>query len=116
MPTNQSNQNTTILTTKAELKQHVKQHSVVIVKFKAEWCGPCKKIEPLVHTLMKQYSKINYVVVDVDDGSNIASYLKIRSIPTIVSYLDGDIHEILSSSNPTDIQNFFIKTNTYTSK
>lgn len=103
----------TMLTTRAELKAHVQRHPVVIVKFKAEWCGPCKKIEPHVENLMQIYDKINYVVVDVDDGSNIASYLKIRSIPTIVSYLDGDIHEILSSSNPSDIQQFFMKTNSY---
>jgi len=103
----------TMLTTRSELKEHVKKHQVVIVKFKAEWCGPCKKIEPLVNTLMKSYPKINYVVVDVDDGSNIASYLKIRSIPTMVSYLDGDIHEILSSSKPEDIQAFFKKTNAH---
>jgi thioredoxin 1 len=112
----QSKQSITVLTTRSELKIHVKKHPVVIVKFKAEWCGPCKKIEPLVYNLMNQYDKINYVVVDIDDGSNIASYLKIRSIPTMVSYLDGDIHEILSSSNPTDIQNFFMKTNSHTLK
>ena len=103
----------TMLTTRAELNDHVKRHPVVIVKFKAEWCGPCKKIEPHVENLMQIYDKINYVVVDVDDGSNIASYLKIRSIPTIVSYLDGDIHEILSSSNLSDIQQFFVKTNSH---
>ena len=103
----------TMLKTRSELKEHVKKHQVVIVKFKAEWCGPCKKIEPLVNTLMKSYPKINYVVVDVDDGSNIASYLKIRSIPTMVSYLDGDIHEILSSSKQEDIESFFKKTNSH---
>ena len=103
----------TMLKTRSELKEHVKKHQVVIVKFKAEWCGPCKKIEPLVNTLMKSYPKINYVVVDVDDGSNIASYLKIRSIPTMVSYLDGDIHEILSSSKSEDIEAFFKKTNAH---
>ena len=60
---------------------------------------------------METFKKINYVEVDVDEGSNIASYLKIRTIPTIISYVNGDIHEILSSSNQTDITNFFKKTN-----
>ena len=65
---------------------------------------------------METFNKINYVEVDVDDGSNIASYLKIRSIPTIVSYVNGDIHEILSSSNTSDITTFFVKTNQYVGK
>ena len=106
----------TVLKTRQELKNHVKNHEVVIVKFKAEWCGPCKKVAPHIKTLMETYNKINYVEVDVDDGSNIASYLKIRSIPTIISYVNGDIHEILSSSNTSDITTFFVKTNKYVAK
>lgn len=106
----------TVLKTRQELKNHVKNHEVVIVKFKAEWCGPCKKVAPHIKTLMETFNKINYVEVDVDDGSNIASYLKIRSIPTIISYVNGDIHEILSSSNTTEITNFFVKTNQYVAK
>ena len=106
----------TVLKTREELKNHVKNHEVVIVKFKAEWCGPCKKVAPHIKTLMEMYNKINYVEVDVDDGSNIASYLKIRSIPTIISYVNGDIHEILSSSNTSDITTFFVKTNQYVAK
>ena len=106
----------TVLKTRQELKKHVKNYEVVIVKFKAEWCGPCKKVAPHIKTLMETYNKINYVEVDVDDGSNIASYLKIRSIPTIISYVNGDIHEILSSSNTSDITTFFVKTNQYVAK
>ena len=106
----------TVLKTRQELKNHVKNHEVVIVKFKAEWCGPCKKVSPHIKTLMETFNKINYVEVDVDDGSNIASYLKIRSIPTIISYVNGDIHEILSSSNTSDITAFFVKTNQYVAK
>ena len=106
----------TVLKTRQELKNHVKNHEVVIVKFKAEWCGPCKKVAPHIKTLMETFNKINYVEVDVDDGSNIASYLKIRSIPTIISYVNGDIHEILSSSNISDITTFFVKTNQYVAK
>jgi thioredoxin 1 len=104
------------LKTRDELKSFVKKHDVVIVKFKAEWCGPCKRISPYVSELMDHYKKITYVEVDVDEGGNIASYLKIRSIPTMVSYIDGDIHDILSSSSAEDISKFFEKTNSYVKK
>jgi thioredoxin 1 len=107
---------TTIFTTRQELKNHVKKHDVVIVKFKAEWCGPCKKVAPHIKSLMEQFKDINYVEVDVDNGNNIASYLRIRTIPTIISYVNGDIHEILSSSKPSDITQFFIKTNQHVGK
>jgi thioredoxin 1 len=102
----------TVLTTRDQLKQFVKANKVVIVKFKAEWCGPCKRIDPLFNNLMNQYKNIAYAVVDVDDGSGIASYLRIRSIPTMVSYLDGDVNDILSSSSENDIKAFVSKANT----
>ena len=66
---------TTIFTTREELKNHVKKHDVVIVKFKAEWCGPCKKVAPHIKSLTEQFKNINYVEVDVDNGGYIASYL-----------------------------------------
>ena len=103
----------TVLKTRQELKEHVKKHEVVIVKFTADWCGPCRRVAPHIHSLMETYNKINYVVVDVDEGSNIASFLKIRSIPTIISYINGDIHEILPSSDENEITKFFAKTNGY---
>lgn len=103
------------LKTRQELKDYVKNHSVVIVKFTAEWCGPCKRIAPYLSKLMEQYDKISYVEVDVDEGGNIASYLRIRSVPTIVSYIDGDIHEIVITSSLEDIKSFFEKTNSYVS-
>jgi thioredoxin 1 len=101
------------ITTKKDLKEYVQKNPVVIVKFKAEWCGPCKKINPLVNRLMKQYDKMKYVVVDVDNGGGIASQLRIRSIPTLASYLDGDIHGIISTSDTDEIQTFFKETNTH---
>ena len=99
-----------MLTSRAELKEYVKNNKVVIVKFKAEWCGPCKNIEPMTKQLMEVHNDIKYAIVDVDDGSGIASYLRIRTIPTMVSYLDGDINEFLTSSNQQDIVDFFNKT------
>ena len=101
------------LTTRSEFKEHVKKHPVIIVKFEAGWCGPCQTIKPLVHQLMDSYNDIHYVVVDVDEGRDIASYLKIKTIPTLISYIDVDIHDILPTSNPGDIQKFFVKTNGY---
>jgi thiol-disulfide isomerase/thioredoxin len=83
----------TVLKTRQELKEHVKKHEVVIVKFTADWCGPCRRVAPHIHSLMETYNKINYVVVDVDEGSNI--------------------DEILPSSDENEITKFFAKTNGY---
>tara|TARA_Y100001935_G_C16832345_1_gene280011 strand:+ start:170 stop:499 length:330 start_codon:yes stop_codon:yes gene_type:complete len=102
---------------RAEFKEYVKKHPVIIVKFTADWCGPCKKVAPHIYNLMAKYYDINYLVVDVDEARDISSYLKIRSIPTLVSFINnGDIHEFLSSSSLDDITAFFKKTNAYCPK
>jgi thiol-disulfide isomerase/thioredoxin len=101
------------LTNREELKKYVKNNSVVIVKISAEWCGPCRLCAPHVKKMMETYDKISYVEVDADGGRNITSYLKIKTVPTIISYINGDIHEILLSSSEDDISSFFKKTNGY---
>ena len=105
------------ITNRVEFKEYVKKYPVIIVKFTSDWCGPCKKVSPYIDKLMAKYYNINYLVVDVDEGRDVASYLKIRSIPTLVSYINnGDVHQFLSSSSPDDVAAFFKKTNTYTIK
>ena len=65
------------ITNRVEFKEYVKQHPVIIVKFTSDWCGPCKKVSPYIDKLMAKYYNINYLVVDVDEGRDIASYLKL---------------------------------------
>ena len=53
----------TLLKTRAELKNHVKKHDVVIVKFKAEWCGPCKKVAPHIKAI-----ELNALTIMINSG------------------------------------------------
>lgn len=94
-----------------ELKQFLNKHYAVIVKVSATWCGPCNRIQPLVSNL---YSKIDkhvcMVMVDADEGSDIANYLKVKTIPHLVNYIDGMPYDILTSSKEEDVKEFFNKT------
>lgn len=62
----------------------------VLVDFWAEWCVPCKMIEPIVLELEKEYvGKLKVVRVNVDENQNLAIEYGIMSIPTLGIFVNG---------------------------
>ena len=52
--------------------------------FYADWCGPCKKMAPVLDELSKEYAgKIYIYKVDVDSEQDLAGAFGIQSLPTI---------------------------------
>jgi thioredoxin 1 len=63
---------------------------VVLVDFNAVWCGPCKMIKPIVHSLTKKNeAKIELLEIDVDQNPAVASAMNIRGIPLLLLYKRG---------------------------
>lgn len=62
----------------------------VLVDFSAQWCGPCKAIEPIVESIAEEYAgRAKVVTVDVDDNSEIGARYSVMSIPTLVVFKGG---------------------------
>jgi len=56
-----------------------------IVKFYADWCGPCKVLSPIMNELSEEYkNKVDFFNVDTEKQSEMAQLFGVRSIPTIV--------------------------------
>lgn len=55
-----------------------------VIDFYATWCGPCKKVAPIMEKLAKEYNgKVIVYKVDVDVEQKLATILNIRNIPTV---------------------------------
>ena len=74
------------------IKQELKDNEYVVVKFGAEWCGPCKQIAPVLDELADKYQdRLKYIPVDVEESYDIATEYKIRNVPTILFIKNGEV-------------------------
>jgi thiol-disulfide isomerase/thioredoxin len=69
--------------------------SIIIIKFGATWCNPCKNLNPYFIDYMNKAPKnIQYYILDVDENEILYSFLKskkrIQGIPAILAYYKGN--------------------------
>ena len=55
-----------------------------IIKFSAEWCGPCKAYKNIFDKVVSEYSNISVIEADVDKDDSITVKYGIRSVPTTI--------------------------------
>lgn len=84
-----------------EFEQIIKDESIVVVDFTATWCGPCKKVSPMMDQLAADYDgRVKVVKVDVDKNKSVAKQYGIRSIPAVLVIKSGELVETLVGMNP----------------
>ena len=66
----------------------------VLVDFSATWCGPCKKLEPIVHEIACDYNgRLKVVKVDVDQAPGTAAKFGVMSVPTVLLFRGGAVKD-----------------------
>ena len=89
---------------------------IFILKLGAKWCGPCKKIAPIVDAFFG--SSPNTVLcadIDVDECFNLYSFLKnkrmVNGIPALLCYAKGNIgytpNHMVTGADPESLHSFF---------
>ena len=69
--------------------QDVVTDGVVLVDFYADWCGPCKQLEPVVERIAAE-TEARVAKVDIDANQELAAQYGVRSIPTMLLFAGGE--------------------------
>ena len=82
---------------------HEIKNGVVLVDFWAEWCGPCRRIAPIVEQLAGEYEgRATVAKLNVDENPNVPGRFMIRGIPTLLLFKNGQLAETLVGLAPKE--------------
>src|SRR5436305_3874717 len=75
----------------------------VLVDFWAAWCGPCRRVGPIVEELAKEYEgKLTVAKVDIDQNQEVTVRHGIQSIPTLMIFKDGKLQDRMIGAYPKE--------------
>lgn len=89
---------------------------IIIIKMGAEWCAPCKRIEPLVNSWFKKMPNNVYcAIVDIDTCFELFGFLKkkrvVKGVPTLLAYYKDNTHyvpdDLTSGADEREVNDFF---------
>ena len=97
----------------SQLDELLSKHEYVVVKFSAEWCGPCKRIHPLYEKCsnMEKYTSVCFLHVDVDEARDICEKYCIEGMPTFILFKNSEEVSRFSGANEVKLNDMLSKCN-----
>lgn len=80
----------TIITSEEFNEKVLSNPKPVLVDFFATWCGPCKRLAPLLEEIAESNSDFEIYKLDVDESGDIAEQYNIMSVPTMLVFKNGE--------------------------
>ena len=93
-----------LVVTDATFENEIKTEQPVLVDFWAEWCGPCKKLGPIVEELAKDFQgKAKIMKLNVDENMETAQKFQVMSIPTLIFFKGGKAVDQIVGAVPKNV-------------
>ena len=79
----------------------INSNTLTVVDFWAPWCGPCRKMGPILDEIAEELQdKIKVVKINTDENLKAASEYQISSLPSVFIFKNGEIKETLVGLMP----------------
>ena len=83
--------------------EFIRANPFVVVDFWAEWCGPCRRIAPVMDELAREYAgKITFAKVNTDDNRTLSVQYSISAIPAIMLFAHGQLIDRIIGAYPKE--------------
>lgn len=64
----------------------------VLLKFEADWCGPCKAMKPMIEDIARDYDgRLTVATMDVDANNQTPYRFGVRGVPTVMLFKGGEV-------------------------
>jgi thioredoxin 1 len=84
-------------------QQFIATHQYVVVDFWAEWCGPCRRIAPVMDELAGEFAgKVAFAKCNTDDNRQLAMQFNIDAIPAMMLFSKGQLVDRIIGAYPKD--------------
>jgi thioredoxin 1 len=81
----------------------LKAHPALVIDFWAEWCGPCRRIGPIIEELAQEFAgKVTFGKCNTDENQQLAMELSISAIPNIVFFSNGQLVDRVIGAYPKE--------------
>tara|TARA_B100000575_G_scaffold60312_2_gene45729 strand:- start:4225 stop:4545 length:321 start_codon:yes stop_codon:yes gene_type:complete len=103
----------TYKTNDADFNQDINSQNVpVVVDFGADWCGPCKQLDPILEEIADENTdKFKIFKINIDENPMVPQKFGVRGIPTIMLFKEGKLIDTKVGSLPKTALENWIKTN-----
>ena len=110
MSNTESNSRVRVINTMNELDSYSKSipSTLIVLYFKAIWCGPCKAIKPFISYLQENYPNVEFIEIDIEDESRdtIVNNFNIKKVPTFIFYKNSVTCTSLTGTNKDNLEAF----------
>ncbi|WP_321506050.1 thioredoxin [uncultured Methanoregula sp.] len=84
-------------------QEFISTHPCVVVDFWAEWCGPCRRIAPIMDELATEfYGKVTFAKCNTDDNRRLAMQFNIDAIPAMMIFSRGQLVDRIIGAYPKE--------------